>query len=396
VYSIRELNSLTFLFHFISFVLNSLTLFISFHLSQNFFSLFLRYLLLLSVDTDAHEHVKQCPFKTNTDDYFGSQEEFDAAQTRRRIRDLRTFLKEIKDPKLSQDVLNAIRQDLKGVDLEDEFFGDETKNEKDGKEEKFEPPKCQQGHVMVISSYEGGGYRQGYICDTCKGKSQDGHCNGSRERWFCQACTADYCFECQPKENLNPKGNWKYKVTNRASANGHNVRKQPNLESEIVRSLQRGDEIVVTEVQGDWLKIEKKKEWVLSKLGNVIYLELMKGKHRLPRRSENEDVSIELNADDVNLAIVEKRLIQLKHQNNLKVNDDVVWKRGNQYHNRQMVNGTKDKGVDGSFVATKIKKKNVNGWGKDTAVDLPENKFACVKDESGWGKKMGVLWVYTD
>ena len=46
---------------------------------------------------------------------------------------------------------------------------------------------------------------------------------------------------------------------------------------------------------------------------------------------------------------------------NTKVNDDVVWKRGDQYHNRQMVN-KKDKGVDGSFVATKIKKKNVNGW----------------------------------
>ena len=83
-------------------------------------------------------------------------------------------MKEIKDPKLSQDVLNAIRQDLKGVDLEDEFFSDETKNEKDEKEEKFEPPKCQQGHVMVISSYEGGDYVQGYICDTCKGKSEDG------------------------------------------------------------------------------------------------------------------------------------------------------------------------------------------------------------------------------
>ena len=70
---------------------------------------------------------------------------------------------------------------------------------------------------------------------------------------------------------------------------------------------------------------------------------------------------------------------QLKDQMNLKVNDDVVWKRGNQYHNRQMVNGKKDKGVDGSFVATKIKKKNVNGWGKDTAVDFAGKSISLCK-----------------
>ena len=83
---------------------------------------------------------------------------------------------------------------------------------------------------------------------------------------------------------------------------------------------------------------------------------------------------------------------QLKDQMNTKVNDDVVWKRGNQYHNRQMVNGKKDNGkkdngVDGSFVATKIKRKMSMAGGKIRLLILPENKFHCVKDESGWGKK---------
>ena len=64
---------------------------------------------------DAHDHVAQCPHKTNSDDYFGTTEEFDGAQRRRRIRDLKAYLNEM-DADLSKEVLVAIKQDLKDLD----------------------------------------------------------------------------------------------------------------------------------------------------------------------------------------------------------------------------------------------------------------------------------------
>jgi hypothetical protein len=47
-------------------------------------------------------------------------------------------------------------------------------------------PTCDNGHKMVISSYAENGYKSGYVCDFCKGRSSAGHNNGTRERWFCE------------------------------------------------------------------------------------------------------------------------------------------------------------------------------------------------------------------
>ena len=58
--------------------------------------------------------------------------------------------------------------------------------------------KCRQNHDMVVSSFAGGGYTGGYVCDLCRGRSSSGHLGSSRERWWCQACTSDFCFECRP------------------------------------------------------------------------------------------------------------------------------------------------------------------------------------------------------
>ena len=66
------------------------------------------------------------------------------------------------------------------------------------------PPQCPGGHDMIISSYSGGAYRRGYYCNTCRGRSYEGHCGGGMERWFCQQCSVDYCFECEPKVCVNP------------------------------------------------------------------------------------------------------------------------------------------------------------------------------------------------
>ena len=73
---------------------------------------------------------------------------------------------------------------------------------------------------------------------------------------------------------------------------------------------------------------------------------------------------------------------------NTKVNDDVVWKRGNQYHNRQMVNGIKKIKVWMEVLwLRRLKRKMSMAGEKIRLLILPENQFHCVKDESGWGKK---------
>ena len=64
------------------------------------------------------------------------------------------------------------------------------------------PPKCQKGHTMVVSDNKEGAYLSGYVCDQCKGKSYQGHLKGDMHRWWCQACTQDYCFACVPKNKV--------------------------------------------------------------------------------------------------------------------------------------------------------------------------------------------------
>lgn len=72
-------------------------------------------------------------------------------------------------------------------------------------------PKCSHSHAMETSSYAGGGYTRGYICDGCHGHSAAGHNHGSRERWFCSLCHEDLCFVCHTKpgaaDSAMPKGN---------------------------------------------------------------------------------------------------------------------------------------------------------------------------------------------
>ena len=67
-----------------------------------------------------------------------------------------------------------------------------------------------------------------------------------------------------------PDGSFVYKVI---YENGSNVRNKPTLESDILRKLDAGDEIIVSEIQGDWLKItnkDKTDEWTLSKDGDDV------------------------------------------------------------------------------------------------------------------------------
>eukprot|EP01047_Picozoa_sp_COSAG01_P008821 COSAG01_NODE_355_length_18359_cov_3.808773_3_plen_2980_part_00 len=76
-----------------------------------------------------------------------------------------------------------------------------TSDESDDPSPPPPPVLCPSGHNMVESSFSGGGYTGGYVCDKCGGKSNSGHRGGSRERWFCQTCSADYCFSCVPKRS---------------------------------------------------------------------------------------------------------------------------------------------------------------------------------------------------
>jgi hypothetical protein len=58
-------------------------------------------------------------------------------------------------------------------------------------------PHCTNGHVMVISDYNEGGYRAGYECNTC--------CAVKRGlRWLCKDCTDDFCFSCEPVQPMQP------------------------------------------------------------------------------------------------------------------------------------------------------------------------------------------------
>jgi hypothetical protein len=60
-------------------------------------------------------------------------------------------------------------------------------------------PKCGKGHRLALSSFSGQGYEGGYSCDICRGSSSEGHCGGTRERWFCENCSFDLCFQCVPR-----------------------------------------------------------------------------------------------------------------------------------------------------------------------------------------------------
>jgi ubiquitin-protein ligase len=70
------------------------------------------------------------------------------------------------------------------------------------------PPFCgKKGHKrMVHTTYAGKmaqstthSYKNGYVCDLCKGQSSKNHHHGSMNRWWCELCSYDICFECVPE-----------------------------------------------------------------------------------------------------------------------------------------------------------------------------------------------------
>jgi hypothetical protein len=59
---------------------------------------------------------------------------------------------------------------------------------------------------MQISDYSGGGYAQGFSCNSCGETTRNiisGHRrrdleHGGMQRWWCETCFDDYCFRCRP------------------------------------------------------------------------------------------------------------------------------------------------------------------------------------------------------
>ena len=55
---------------------------------------------------------------------------------------------------------------------------------------------------MVLSSATPSAEEE-YVCDLCQGSSVDGHRDGSKQRWKCESCNYDVCFDCR-SETLGP------------------------------------------------------------------------------------------------------------------------------------------------------------------------------------------------
>ena len=53
--------------------------------------------------------------------------------------------------------------------------------------------RCTGGHECIPSEYNKGAYINGWVCSDC-GKG------GKHERWFCEACFDDYCYNCRPQQ----------------------------------------------------------------------------------------------------------------------------------------------------------------------------------------------------
>ena len=52
-------------------------------------------------------------------------------------------------------------------------------------------PVCVGGHKCVASTFKYGSYSNGWTCAECR-KERSG------ERWFCEACSDNYCYSCWP------------------------------------------------------------------------------------------------------------------------------------------------------------------------------------------------------
>jgi len=64
----------------------------------------------------------------------------------------------------------------------------------------FVVPECCGEHKMIVSAFAEDGYEYGYVCTNCR-DTKDG------ERWFCQECQDDYCFNCVAAPILSPTCN---------------------------------------------------------------------------------------------------------------------------------------------------------------------------------------------
>lgn len=60
-------------------------------------------------------------------------------------------------------------------------------------EEDSQVVRCTGGHECIPSEYNKGAYINGWVCSDC-GKG------GKHERWFCEACFDDYCYNCRPQQ----------------------------------------------------------------------------------------------------------------------------------------------------------------------------------------------------
>eukprot|EP00930_Biecheleria_cincta_P004279 TRINITY_DN105182_c0_g1_i1.p1 TRINITY_DN105182_c0_g1~~TRINITY_DN105182_c0_g1_i1.p1 ORF type:complete len:579 (+),score=118.84 TRINITY_DN105182_c0_g1_i1:25-1737(+) len=60
-------------------------------------------------------------------------------------------------------------------------------------------PLCERGHLCSWSAKADGAYKRGWRCNLCKAKKKG-------ERWFCEECMDDLCFECFPLRGPDQRG----------------------------------------------------------------------------------------------------------------------------------------------------------------------------------------------
>lgn len=105
---------------------------------------------------------------------------------------LRVFLRESKQSSTPQSPQSPVAEplpDSQPLDDDQAFVDDNQRN------------MCGQGlHELVMSKFAEDGYQGGWHCDRCA-KS----CNVGEERWFCEQCHYDVCFECLPRKRSNAK-----------------------------------------------------------------------------------------------------------------------------------------------------------------------------------------------
>ena len=130
---------------------------------------------------DAHAHVHQCSDGPANGNPYGTAEEFDGSNTRRRRRLIGDYLATLDDA-TRHSVLDAVDVDLRGVGLADLCEAGPA----------GEAPCCPTaGHTMVITDG-----RNFYVASQCKSCGNQ----SAGERWVCLQCQDDYCYTCKPRD----------------------------------------------------------------------------------------------------------------------------------------------------------------------------------------------------